>query len=91
MLYVYFVVSINRHYILKQSDGIEEVGAVRWELALTLLFVWVVCYFCIWKGVKWTGKVNKPRSKVTIVVYTQNSSPEIGSERPLYVVIVLLS
>ncbi|KAL7012116.1 hypothetical protein ACKWTF_014643 [Chironomus riparius] len=39
------------------SSGIEEIGNVRWELAGTLLLVWIVCYFCIWKGVKWTGKV----------------------------------
>ncbi|XP_074862465.1 sodium- and chloride-dependent betaine transporter [Carettochelys insculpta] len=39
------------------TDGIHNLGTVRWELALCLLLAWVVCYFCIWKGVKSTGKV----------------------------------
>lgn len=39
------------------SSGIEDIGSIRWELAATLFLVWVMCYFCIWKGVKWTGKV----------------------------------
>ncbi|XP_040918144.1 sodium- and chloride-dependent GABA transporter 2-like isoform X2 [Toxotes jaculatrix] len=43
--------------VLSMSGGIEEVGTVKWELLLCLLACWVACYFCIWKGVRSTGKV----------------------------------
>uniref|UniRef100_A0A672QGV2 Transporter n=1 Tax=Sinocyclocheilus grahami TaxID=75366 RepID=A0A672QGV2_SINGR len=43
--------------VLSISDGIEQVGHIKWDLALCLLAVWVICFFCIWKGVKSTGKV----------------------------------
>uniref|UniRef100_A0A672MCU4 Transporter n=2 Tax=Sinocyclocheilus grahami TaxID=75366 RepID=A0A672MCU4_SINGR len=43
--------------VLSISSGIDEVGGLKWELALCLLAVWIVCFFCIWKGVKSTGKV----------------------------------
>ncbi|KAM3865997.1 sodium- and chloride-dependent GABA transporter 2-like [Diretmus argenteus] len=43
--------------ILGLSGGIEEIGSIRWDLAGCLLLSWVVCYFCIWKGVKFSGKV----------------------------------
>lgn len=53
---------IFRRRALQISSGIEEIGNIRWELAGTLLLVWILCYFCIWKGVKWTGKVCSFRS-----------------------------
>ncbi|XP_036388648.1 sodium- and chloride-dependent GABA transporter 2-like [Megalops cyprinoides] len=43
--------------VLKISGGIDQVGDIRWELALCLLLAWVLCYFCVWKGVRSTGKV----------------------------------
>lgn len=32
-------------------------GEIKWDLALTLLFAWVVVYCCICKGIKSSGKV----------------------------------
>uniref|UniRef100_A0A667ZQU1 Transporter n=1 Tax=Myripristis murdjan TaxID=586833 RepID=A0A667ZQU1_9TELE len=46
-----------RKRVLALSGGIEEVGSIRWEVMLCLFAMWVICYFCIWKGVKSTGKV----------------------------------
>ncbi|XP_026169207.1 sodium- and chloride-dependent GABA transporter 3-like [Mastacembelus armatus] len=43
--------------LLAMSGGIEELGSVRWELALCLLVCWMFCYFSIWKGVRSSGKV----------------------------------
>uniref|UniRef100_A0A4W6FAN7 Transporter n=1 Tax=Lates calcarifer TaxID=8187 RepID=A0A4W6FAN7_LATCA len=43
--------------VLGLSAGIEEVGRIRWDLAGCLLLSWIICYFCIWKGVKTSGKI----------------------------------
>ncbi|KAI2666902.1 Sodium- and chloride-dependent GABA transporter 2 [Labeo rohita] len=43
--------------VLALSGGIEEVGNINWEILLCLIVMWIVCYFCIWKGVRSTGKV----------------------------------
>ncbi|XP_036721873.1 sodium- and chloride-dependent GABA transporter 2 isoform X2 [Balaenoptera musculus] len=51
------VIEFWERRVLKISDGIQHLGNLRWELALCLLLAWVICYFCIWKGVKSTGKV----------------------------------
>ncbi|XP_018524993.1 sodium- and chloride-dependent GABA transporter ine isoform X2 [Lates calcarifer] len=45
------------HRLLEKSSGIEEAGGLRWELFGYLLIAWVAVYFCIFKGVKSTGKV----------------------------------
>uniref|UniRef100_A0A8D3BY33 Transporter n=1 Tax=Scophthalmus maximus TaxID=52904 RepID=A0A8D3BY33_SCOMX len=51
------IVFVFRRRVLGISQGIEEVGSLRWELALCLLLAWILCYFCVWKGVRSTGKV----------------------------------
>ncbi|EDV20631.1 uncharacterized protein TRIADDRAFT_50950 [Trichoplax adhaerens] len=43
--------------VLKISSGIGQPGEVRWHLALCLLLAWIVIYFCIFKGIKSSGKV----------------------------------
>ncbi|XP_036816662.1 sodium- and chloride-dependent GABA transporter 2-like isoform X1 [Oncorhynchus mykiss] len=50
------VVEFWQRRVLRISDGIESLGGIRWELALCLLLSWAICYFCIWKGVRSTGK-----------------------------------
>nr|XP_020453650.1 sodium- and chloride-dependent GABA transporter 2-like isoform X2 [Monopterus albus]XP_020453651.1 sodium- and chloride-dependent GABA transporter 2-like isoform X2 [Monopterus albus] len=51
------VIEFWERRILGLSSGIEELGNIRWELALCLLLAWILCYFCVWNGVKFTGKV----------------------------------
>ncbi|XP_069795977.1 sodium- and chloride-dependent GABA transporter 3 isoform X2 [Narcine bancroftii] len=51
------VIEFWERRVLGLSRGIEHIGRIRWELALCLLAAWIICYFCIWKGPKSTGKV----------------------------------
>uniref|UniRef100_A0A8C9YU44 Transporter n=1 Tax=Sander lucioperca TaxID=283035 RepID=A0A8C9YU44_SANLU len=51
------VIEFWERRVLKISDGIEHIGGMRWELAMCLALAWFICYFCIWKGPKSTGKV----------------------------------
>jgi solute carrier family 6 amino acid transporter-like protein 5/7/9/14 len=46
-----------KRYVLDISDGIDQPGELRWQLALCLLGAWVVVFFCLVKGIKSTGKV----------------------------------
>uniref|UniRef100_A0AAX7VBP4 Transporter n=1 Tax=Astatotilapia calliptera TaxID=8154 RepID=A0AAX7VBP4_ASTCA len=45
-----------RHRVLNISSGIENLGTIQWDLSLCHLLAWVICYFCVWKGVRSTGK-----------------------------------
>ncbi|OWF50839.1 sodium-dependent noradrenaline transporter-like [Mizuhopecten yessoensis] len=42
---------------LHKSNGINDLGPVKWELALCVLLTFVILYFSLWKSVKSAGKV----------------------------------
>ncbi|CAN0366409.1 unnamed protein product [Lampetra planeri] len=54
-------ISASQHYfdhtVLQMTGGVEDLGGMRWELLGLLLLAWVLVYFCIFRGVKSTGKV----------------------------------
>lgn len=67
---------LNRRRALRISPGIDHMGSLNWDLALCLFIAWVMCYFCIWKGVKSTGKVggsgvNRPGAPFFIYLFYQ--------------------
>lgn len=47
-----------RRYILTVSSGIDEPGEIRLPLAASLLVAWIAVYFCLYKGIKSSGKVS---------------------------------
>ncbi|PWA24592.1 hypothetical protein CCH79_00011725 [Gambusia affinis] len=51
------VIEFWERRVLRISSGIDHIGTLNWDLVACLAVAWVICYFCIWKGVKSTGKV----------------------------------
>uniref|UniRef100_A0AAX7TBF1 Transporter n=1 Tax=Astatotilapia calliptera TaxID=8154 RepID=A0AAX7TBF1_ASTCA len=43
--------------VLRLSGGLHEPGDISYEMVLCLIATWIIVYFCMWKGVKSTGKV----------------------------------
>lgn len=52
-----FCVSRRNVLELHESDGLENVGVIRWQLMLCLFLIFTIVYFSLWKGVKTSGKV----------------------------------
>ncbi|XP_052128941.1 sodium-dependent dopamine transporter [Frankliniella occidentalis] len=42
---------------LQHSSGIHDLGSIKWDMALCLLAVYIICYFSLWKGISTSGKV----------------------------------
>jgi len=43
--------------VLKISSGIDETGSINYQLLIALIIAWLVVFLCLFKGVKWSGKV----------------------------------
>lgn len=43
--------------VLQRSSGVNILGGINWQILLSLIFIWVIVYFCVWKGTKSVGKV----------------------------------
>uniref|UniRef100_A0A915LB28 ATP synthase F0 subunit 8 n=1 Tax=Romanomermis culicivorax TaxID=13658 RepID=A0A915LB28_ROMCU len=39
--------------------SVEKPGRIQWQLAVSLLAVYLICYFSLWKGIKMSGKVTR--------------------------------
>ncbi|XP_043793975.1 sodium-dependent dopamine transporter isoform X3 [Apis laboriosa] len=42
---------------LHESEGLHDLGTIKWDIALCLLMVYLICYFSLWKGISTSGKV----------------------------------
>uniref|UniRef100_H0ZEY0 Transporter n=1 Tax=Taeniopygia guttata TaxID=59729 RepID=H0ZEY0_TAEGU len=51
------VIEFWENKVLRLSGGLSEPGEMNWQMIICLLTTWIVVYFCIWKGVKSTGKI----------------------------------
>ena len=45
------------NYVLQITDNMGDSGSLRVELLVALIVAWILVYFCLWKGIKSSGKV----------------------------------
>ncbi|XP_069113462.1 sodium- and chloride-dependent GABA transporter 1-like [Argopecten irradians] len=56
--------------VLQLTDGIETMGGIRWQLLLCNLGVCVILFFCVFKGIKLSGKIMYVAATVPYVFLT---------------------
>ena len=50
-------VTIFSNYVLRLTDGLEDIGGIRWQLALCLGLAWAIIFLVLLKGIESLGKV----------------------------------
>jgi len=43
--------------VLAITEGIHDLGGIRWELLICLAVAWLLVYAVIWKGLHQSGKI----------------------------------
>ncbi|CAK9826613.1 Sodium- and chloride-dependent GABA transporter ine [Anthophora retusa] len=72
--------------VLQLSKGIEESGALRWELVACLITAWIMVYFSVWKSIKSSAKVRYLTATLPfllIVVFLTRSLTLEGADKGL--------
>ncbi|XP_067652464.1 sodium- and chloride-dependent glycine transporter 1-like [Haliotis asinina] len=59
-----------QYKVLGITGGLEQLGSIKWELALCLLASWVLIFVCIVKGVKSVGKVVYVTATLPYIILT---------------------
>ncbi|XP_076677092.1 solute carrier family 6 member inebriated isoform X1 [Andrena cerasifolii] len=72
--------------VLQISKGIEESGALRWELVACLITAWIMVYFSVWKSIKSSAQVRYITATLPfllIVVFLTRSLTLEGADKGL--------
>jgi hypothetical protein len=55
---IFLFFSSRRVQEIDKADAFNNLGRIKWELAVCLFVVFIFVYFALWKGIKSSGKVN---------------------------------
>ncbi|KAK7487836.1 hypothetical protein BaRGS_00020883 [Batillaria attramentaria] len=83
--------------MLGMSDGIEDIGSIRWQVALCLLLAWTLTFLALSKGVKSVGKgffdlkwLNKFALLETVMTAVQDTFPHLRQKKTWVVLFVCI-
>jgi len=72
-------VMVYSRRVLRLSSGIDDMGPVMWDLALSLIGAWVLTFLTLFKGIKVSGKVRTLKTAHSLLHHGM-----VISFRPIY-------